>query len=177
MKESSGSRRGHRKQESGHQTGGRGQGLNSVASPNEERNADSDCRRYCSVVISTAQVSQKPTVMKTSTRINLKIKRKEKRNGEKGKKRSGWNVFRSTLSSASIVEETRKLSVSYSMRPTATIQHGVPLETLEGGSGSVQSLASSSNTVSNSSLRDVERGALEDELTAYMRELRCREDC
>jgi hypothetical protein len=48
---------------------------------------------------------------------------------------------------------------------------------LEGTSDSVQSLASSSNTVSNSSLRDVERGALEDELTAYMRELRCRDEC
>ncbi|KAJ9592154.1 hypothetical protein L9F63_001270, partial [Diploptera punctata] len=40
---------------------------------------------------------------------------------------------------------------------------------------SMRSLASSSNEVSNSSLRDVERGALEDELTAYMEELRQRE--
>ena len=170
VKESSGSRRSHRKQD-----GGQAQGLNCVTSPSEQRSSDADCSRYCSVVISTPQVSQKPMLMKPSTTINLTIKRKEKRNSEKVKK-GGWNVFRSTLKSASIVEETKKLSVSYSMRPTATIQHGVTLETFGSGSGSVQSLASSSNTVSNSSLRDVERGALEDELTAYMRELRCRGD-
>lgn len=170
VKESSGSRRSHRKQD-----GGQAQGLNCVTSPSEQRSSDADCRRYCSVVIGTAQVSQKPMLMKPSTTINLTVKGKEKRKSEKVKKGS-WNVFRSTLKSASIVEETKKLSVSYSMRPTATIQHGVTLETLGSGSGSVQSLASSSNTVSNSSLRDVERGALEDELTAYMRELRCRGD-
>jgi len=171
VKESSGSRRSHRKQD-----GGQAQGLNCVTSPNEHRNSDSDCRRYCSVVISTAQVSQKPMLMKPSTTINLTIKRKEKKNGEKVKKKGSWNVFRSTLKSSSIVEENKKLSVSYSMRPTATKQRGVTLETFGSGSGSVQSLASSSNTVSNSSLRDVERGALEDELTAYMRELSCRGD-
>jgi hypothetical protein len=115
-------------------------------------------------------------LMKPSTTINVTIKRKEKRNSEKVKKKGSWNIFRSTLKSASIVEENKKLSVSYSMRPTATDQHGVTLETFGSGSGSVQSLESSSNTVSNSSLRDVERGALEDELTAYMRELRCRGD-
>jgi type II secretory pathway component PulK len=114
--------------------------------------------------------------MKPSTTINLTIKRKDKRNGEKVKKKGSWNVFRSTLKSSSIEEENKKLSVSYSMRPMATKQHGVTLETFGSGSGSVQSLASSSNTVSNSSLRDVERGALEDELTAYMRELRGRGD-
>jgi hypothetical protein len=170
VKESSGSRRSHRKQD-----GGQAQGLNCVTSPSEQRSSDADCRRYCSVVIGTAQVSQKPMLMKPSTTINFTVKGKEKRKSEKVKKGS-WNVFRSTLKSASIVEETKKLSVSYSMRPTATIQHGVKLETFGSGSGSVQSLASSSNTVSNSSLRDVERGALEDELTAYMRELRCRGD-
>ena len=182
VKESSGSRRSHRKHDRGQQTDSRCQGMNRITSPNDQRNADSDCRRYCSVVISTAQVSQQPTVMTTSTRLNTKTKLKEKGNDEKGKKKkkNSWNVFRSTLSSASIVEETKKLSVSYSMRPGAASQHGVTLETLEmleGTSDSVQSLASSSNTVSNSSLRDVERGALEDELTAYMRELRCRDEC
>lgn len=176
MKESSESRRGHRKQDNGHQTDSRGLDSTWVPPPSDQRTADSDCRRYCSVVISTAQVSQKPILMKPSTKINLKIKRKEKRNGEKGKKKSSWNVFRNAAS-ASIVEETKKLSVSYSMRPTATNQHGLPLETFGSGSGSVHSLESSSNTVSNSSLRDVERGALEDELTAYMRELRCRDEC
>ncbi|XP_046988907.1 gastrin/cholecystokinin type B receptor-like [Schistocerca americana] len=39
------------------------------------------------------------------------------------------------------------------------------------------SLSNNSNNVSNSSLRDVEHGALEDELSAYMEELNRRERC
>jgi hypothetical protein len=172
VKESSGSRRSHRKQD-----GGQGQGMNWVTSPGDHRNSDPDNRRYRSVVNHTAQVSQKPALLKPSTTINLQIKRKERKNSDKLKTKGSWNIFRSTFKPSSVVEESKKLSVSYSMRPTGTNQHGVALEMLGSGSGSVQSLASSSNTVSNSSLRDVDRGALEDELTAYMRGLRGRDEC
>jgi hypothetical protein len=130
-------------------------------------------------MISATQVSQKPTVTKPAKKNNQKIKRKDKRNGEKDKKKCTWGVLRNITSSTNFVEE--KLSASYSLRTAAPTQYSVPQEMFDMlavcGSGSVQSLASSSNNVSNSSLKDVEHGALEDELTAYMKELRRREEC
>jgi hypothetical protein len=179
VKDFSGTRRCFRKQDSSYLTESRGQDSNWISSQNGQNNADPNYRRSFSVVISATQVSQKPIVTKPPKKSNLKIKRKEKRNGENEKKKSSWDVLRS-ITSSNFVEENRKLSVSYSQRPTTPNQYSVPPEMFGMlavcGSGSVHSLASSSNNVSNSSLRDVENGALEDELTAYMRELRRREE-
>lgn len=181
VKDFSGTRRCFRKQDSSFLTDSRGQDSNWVTSPNGRINADPNHRRSFSVVISAAQVSQKPILTKPLRKSNLKIKRKEKRDGKNEKKKSSWDVLRSITSSTNFVEENKKLSASYSMRSPTPTQYSVPPEMFDMlavcASGSVQSLASSSNNVSNSSLRDVEHGALEDELSAYMRELRRREEC
>ncbi|PSN51174.1 hypothetical protein C0J52_06076, partial [Blattella germanica] len=91
-------------------------------------------------------------------------------------KKGLWKVLR--YAKAAPGGDARILSVSYSptagATPSAAETFGMKPVCR---SNSARSLASSSNNVSNSSLRNVERGALEDELTAYMQELRQREVC
>jgi len=192
VKESSGTRRSFRKHEGSYLTGSRGQESNRVTSPSDQKRQSlsaniSATQNSENVMVhqlnrQNKQVSQSPTLTKQPTDRNLKIRRKEKRNGGKGKKKKNiWNVFRSITSSANFVEENKKLSVSYSPTATTPNQYSLPPEVFGMlpvcDSRSVRSLSSSTNNVSNSSLRDVERGALEDELTAYMQELRRREEC
>lgn len=174
VKDLSGTRRCFRKQDSSYLTESRGQDSSWVTSPNGRINANPSHRRSFSVVISA---TQKPILTKPLRKGNLRIKR----SGERDKKKRSWDVLRSITSSTNFVEGSKKLSASYSMRAPTPSKYSVPPEVFDMlavcGSGSVHSLASSSNNVSNSSLRDVEHGALEDELTAYMRELRSREEC
>jgi hypothetical protein len=184
VKDFSGSRRCLRKQDSSYLAENRAQDSNWVTSPNGRSTADANHRRSFSAVISATEGGQKANATKPPEKSSLRIKRKEKREGEKEKKKkSTWGVLRSITSSTNVVEENKKLSASYSLRAATPTQYSVPPEVFDmlavsgGAGGSVQSLASSSNNVSNSSLRDVEQGALEDELTAYMKELRRREEC
>jgi hypothetical protein len=127
------------------------------------------------VVISATQVGQKPSLKKPPKKSILRINWKGKQNGEREKK-SSWNDLGSPISATNFVEENKKCFASYSLRPVSPDQYRVPPEMFDMmaicGSGSVHSLASSSNNVSNSSLRDVENGVVEDEATAYMKELR-----
>ena len=96
--------------------------------------------------------------------------------GGKIKNNGVWNVLHCVRSSD--LDDSRAISVSYSSRnnrPKETFSLGEKITVAVGRANSIRSIGSSSNDVSNSSLRDVDRGALEDELSAYMEELRQRE--
>ncbi|KAJ4438280.1 hypothetical protein ANN_14219 [Periplaneta americana] len=209
VKEASGTSRSFRRQESGYVSGGRNHDpksptINWVTSPSNGINHNNidgqNYKRSFSVIISASQCNEsdlKTTMVHSLNGQNKQVsqnpitsesisdsKRKEKRNAERTKKNAFWSIFKNITGPANTVEESRKLSVSYSPTPATpnqSSQFTMSSEVFDMipvcRSNSIRSLASSSNNVSNSSLRDVERGALEDELTAYMQELRRREEC
>ena len=142
--------------------------------------------RTCVAVVKPTQVDAKASMVH-----HINIENKQNTQGKvftklagnaRAKKNGMWRVLHCVKGSPDLVDDNKVLSVSYS--PTIqTQQDNFKMSQEMFGmmpvcrANSIRSLASSSNDVSNSSLRDVERGALEDELTAYMEELRQREAC